>query len=194
MIHFRGCAAAIRLDMYTNGTQADLGNLYQPLIARILQTVVANKLQTKAERPFFTVRKLDAIEDELGIGIYSSENYKCNGCGIDRTSNRSCLYTCSGRKRVWYCSQKCNRKYWLTQHRPNCKGKWREKDLPLKRPKIYNKIIKFLEEADDSGQAFIDKEPKTGEVFFYCKDPNTGEIFDALSDRLLPYPSALYDD
>jgi hypothetical protein len=42
------------------------------------------KIQKNATRPFFTMKRINSIEEEFGIGHFSVKNYESDLCGIGR--------------------------------------------------------------------------------------------------------------
>ena len=145
----------------------------------IIYHTVEAQTKENTPRPFFSVNKLKRIEDELGIGIYSTHNLKCNECGaIDDDDVKVKLNKCDGCNRVWYCGNKC-------QEKNVCKNRWRKKNLYLKSKLTYD-IMKKMVMKDTNGDGVnfrVQVDVTTGDTFMYCIDPDTTELFDGLADR-----------
>ena len=95
----------------------NLREIYQKNITLAFTERMKMKIQKNARRPFFTVKRINSIEEEFGIGHFSERNYKCDHCGIGR--NDVVLYECIGCTRAWYCSMKCHKREW-SQRRLIC--------------------------------------------------------------------------
>ena len=181
-----GCAAAIRLwSEYQDLDMQDyLSYNFPMLVPMIIYQTVEAQTKENTQRPFFSVNKLKRIEDELGIGIYSMQNLKCNECGAVDDDVKVKLNKCDGCNRVWYCGNKCQEKNWLT-HKHVCKNRWRKKKLYLKSKLTYN-IMKQMVMKDNNGDGVnfrVQVDVTTGDTFMYCIDPDTNELFDGLTDR-----------
>ena len=122
MLYFRGSAAAIRLRsrMTELVSSKDTRINREHVTKNILELFVGHKIRNKASRPFFSVKRLDLIEEELGGGIYSNRSYKCD------ERQQVNLLKCSGCRRKWCCGQDCSKQSW-SQHKHDCDSKWRTK-------------------------------------------------------------------
>ena len=130
---YRGIGAVIRLSWWRHRSTSISDILYEKLRGKYQLCIITNvmerlkiKIQKKAKRPFFTVKRINSIEEEFSTGHFCEKNHKCNHCGSNR--NDVVLYECMGCTRAWYCGRRCQKKEW-SQHRLIC-GKynnWRTK-------------------------------------------------------------------
>jgi hypothetical protein len=121
---YRGTGAIIRLSRWRHRSTSisdilyeKLREKYQVCITLTVRERLKIKIQKKAKRPFFTVKRINSIEEEFSIGHFSKKNYKCNHCGIGR--NDVVLYECIGCTRAWYCGRRRQKREW-SQHRLIC--------------------------------------------------------------------------
>lgn len=64
----------------------------------------------------------------------TSLGYKCNFCSLLRDDK---MLLCSGCSAVYYCSQKCQKDSWVSEHKQNCRSfkevgdlvKWMKKEI-----------------------------------------------------------------
>jgi len=78
-----------------------------------------DKVQQVAKRPYYSDREMEAIEKNLGHGVYSKNVYRCLWCGAGRSTVR--LVKCDRCNVVWSCAGgDCFERAWETFHRPQC--------------------------------------------------------------------------
>jgi hypothetical protein len=176
----RGCAAAFRLWSANEDDERVQGCMYKgigyrQLVPDLLYYTVKEKFEEATARPFFSINKIKRIEDELGIGMYSKNNYKCNTCSVD--CDNAVLNKCSGCSRVWYCGYKCQKRNW-SKHKRVCKAKWRTKPLHYETSGHYEGMKERM-----SSNLCLQVDTLTGDLFVFCLDPITNEVFDGLTDR-----------
>ena len=177
----RGYAAALRLWSAREGDQKVQDRIYQNIsyigiVPDLLYHTVKEKFEEDTARPFFSINKIKRLEDELGIGMYSINNYRCNTCGVDR--DNAVLKKCTGCSRVWYCGYECQKRNW-SKHKPVCKAKWRTKPLYYETSGHYEDMKRQL----SSIGLCIQVDAATGDLFVFCLDLITNEVFDGVTDR-----------
>jgi hypothetical protein len=182
---YRGIAATIRLTWWRHRSTGLPDTVYGKLRERYQKNIILAfterikmKIQKNARRPFFTVKRINSIEEEFGIGHFSEKNYKCDYCGIGR--NDVVLYECIGCTRAWYCSMKCHKREW-SQHRLVC-GKinnWRSKPHLIDSDLLHN----WRECTEDTNSIQIILTALNGNLVMFCVDPVTDEVFDGFTDR-----------
>lgn len=146
---------------------------YPPNVGERIET----KIQKNANRPFFTVKRINAIEEEFGIG------YKCNHCGISR-NNIVVLCECIGCTRTWYfqyCSRRCQKKDW-SQHRLTCckNSSWRTEPYLIDSDLYHNWKGGHTEDANSSRVTIREL---NGGLICLGVDPVTDKLFDCFTDR-----------
>ena len=177
----RGCAAAFRLWSASEDDEKSQERICQDigcvkLVPSLLFSTVKEKFEDDTARPFFSTNKIKRLEDELGIGMYSKNNYKCNTCGVD--CDNAELKKCTGCSRVWYCGYECQKRNW-SKHKPVCKAKWRTKPLYYETSGHYEDMKGQMM----SSSLCFQVDAVTGDLFVFCLDPMTNEVFDGLTDR-----------
>ena len=177
----RGYAAALRLWSAREGDQKVQDRIYQNIsyigiVPDLLYHTVKEKFEEDTARPFFSINKIKRLEDELGIGMYSINNYRCNTCGVDR--DNAVLKKCTGCSRVWYCGYECQKRNWF-KHKPVCKAKWRTKPLYYETSGRYEDMKRQM----SSSGLCIQVDAARGCLFAFCLDPITNEVFDGVTDR-----------
>ena len=98
----RGIAAAIRLifrDSRNINLRYDCNRYFPNLTIHILMKAVQDKILARKQRPFFSTKKLKKLENELGTGMYSGAQFKCNECSCSDCDDVT-LKLCSGCCRV----------------------------------------------------------------------------------------------
>jgi hypothetical protein len=185
----RGCAAAIRLDTKeTTDSNEYIRNYFPFLVPNLLYCAMQQKIQEHAPRPFFSINKIKRLEDELGIGMYSKKNFKCNQCGVDCVN--AALNKCSGCSRVWYCGAQCQQMSWY-KHKHVCNAKWRTKTLYYESRDRYEEMKEMMKKNKESqvSSFCLQVDTGTGDLFVFCLDPDTNEVFDGLTDRPVSFLS-----
>ena len=90
-----GCGAAVRL--FTGGRYENcLNNRFMFLTPMIIYRIIKDKIDKGYPRPFFSTNKLKRLENELGIGLHSMHNYKCDECGAVGGQGEVPLRRCNG--------------------------------------------------------------------------------------------------
>jgi hypothetical protein len=187
----RGCAAAFRLWSANEDDKRVYeciyhGLRYVELVPDLLYYTVKGKIEEDTARPFFSINKIKRLEDELGIGMYSKRNYKCNACGVD--CDNAALNKCSGCSRVWYCGYECQKRNW-SKHKHVCHAKWRTKPLYCETGDHFESM-----KGQMLSSLCIQVDTVSGDLFVFCLDPITNEVFDGLTDRPVSFlpPSEEY--
>jgi len=109
------------------------------LVSMIVLKSVETKIHRQEERPFFSVKELKKLENQLGIGMFSARNYKCNEC--NKASDKTTLKVCCG----------CQSKGW-PQHKHECKTKWRTTNLSIKSNFFYERTkANILKDKENNG-------------------------------------------
>ena len=90
-----GCGAAKRL--LTGGCyENSLNHKFMFLTPMIIYRIIKDKIDKGYPRPFFSTNKLKRLENELGIGLHSTHNYKCDACGAVGGQGEVPLRRCNG--------------------------------------------------------------------------------------------------
>jgi hypothetical protein len=191
VVALRGCAAAVRLwyvdeqepsTELRNDTNEYIRYHFPSLVPKLLYYTVKGKIKEHSPRPFFSVNKIKRLEDELGIGMYSNNNYKCNECRVD--CRNATLNKCSGCSRVWYCGAQCQKMSW-SEHKHVCNAKWRTNTMYVESREQYETAKEEMKKNKEiDGSSFcLQVDTGTGDLFVFCLDPDTNEVFDGLTDR-----------
>jgi len=147
-----------------------------------LLCMTLKKVEDHARRPFFSIIEREHIERELGVGMYSKDNYHCNSCGKD-ASDEAKLSLCSQCRKVHYCSTECSRIGWKSGHKKECKSNNSTTTRQLK-----EKNRATIESIVESHGHVVLTHPRTG-PFIVLKDPDTGALFESLSDKNVVFES-----
>ena len=176
---YRGIGAVIRLSWWRHRSTSISDILYEKLRGKYQLCITTNvrerlkiKIQKKTKRPYFTVKRINSIEEEFSIGHFCEKNYKCSRCGVGR--NDVVLYECIGCTRAWYCGRRCQKREW-SQHRLICgktNNNWRTK------PYIVDSDIFHWWK----GHA-LEMRELNGNFVLLGVDTITDEVFDYFTDR-----------
>jgi len=88
--------------------------------AELLTVMAVDKIENKAERPFYTPKERDAIDLSLGFGVYGKNVNQCLWCGAEPSTGVK-LQQCSRCNLVWACSSDCMKQAWKSFHKTQCK-------------------------------------------------------------------------
>mmetsp|Transcript_7706 Transcript_7706/g.16518 ORF Transcript_7706/g.16518 Transcript_7706/m.16518 type:complete len:540 (+) Transcript_7706:237-1856(+) len=176
---YRACCTALRLR--SSRKDAKYGKVSvlhgRNAMERVVALLVHTKAESGCERPFFSTKRLVAIEKELLIGSESPRNLFCHGC--NRKHGFVFLRKCSGCRRTWFCSQECQHSTWKT-HRHDCGSKWRDEPIV----ELYKRDVwESMEDEYHRTRGMPIIRCLGTCVYAFCKDPTTGEWFDGLTDR-----------
>lgn len=113
IMDLKGCCAASRLNPL---------KLYDCVLytKELVGAMTLEKIRSGASRPHYTSQERDAIEKELGLGIYEVSSYRCSHYDCEKEpSDAVTLMLCDCCNEKWFCSKECTEVAWRGGHRPN---------------------------------------------------------------------------
>lgn len=140
----------------------------------LLLLLVRKRLMSGAiARPLYTTKEIRTIEQELGLGMFSEQDYRCFECGTVSDT----LQRCGGCNKAWFCDTACQRKAWKSGHNKKDCAKKAKRGFVFAPDESRADIEKtFLNDVVDS---FVRDD---GQPSVIVRDPDTGRYFDPLSD------------
>ena len=126
-------------------------------------------------RPHYSDKERDCILEELQLGCFAQDEYKCGHCGKSATD----LSLCLGCHNSWFCGKECQHIAWKSGHKQSCKK-------PVVHVLVENKE-EALQEIAQVGYVTVLK--RRNEPVVIVRDPNTGKLFDSLRNDAAVFSS-----